>query len=87
MNEHHFSPDVLEFLQLLARFGVRYVSETVPVYYIGLGELIKNKEAVDRDKDRDDLRFLKRKKQSCAGHTSASSSHFHVPMISPRSLQ
>ena len=32
----------------------------IPVPYIGLKELIKNKAAAGRDKDVDDLRFLKR---------------------------
>lgn len=35
--------------------------DTVIVNYIGLNALIKNKEASGRDKDRDDLRFLKAK--------------------------
>lgn len=30
-----------------------------PVHFIGLHDLIKNKSAVNRNKDRDDLRFLK----------------------------
>jgi hypothetical protein len=32
--------------------------EVVPIYYIGLEDLIRNKRAVDRDRDREDLRFL-----------------------------
>lgn len=32
----------------------------VPVYYIGLDDLIKNKEAVGRHRDLDDLEFLKK---------------------------
>jgi hypothetical protein len=32
----------------------------IPVIYIGLAELIKNKEASAREKDLDDLRFLRR---------------------------
>lgn len=31
----------------------------IPLYYIGLNDLIKNKSAVRRNKDRDDLKFLK----------------------------
>lgn len=38
--------------------------ETIPVYFIGLDALIRNKEATARDKDRDDLRFLLTKKKS-----------------------
>lgn len=34
-----------------------------PIYYIGLGELIKNRKAIDRDKDKDDLRFLTKVKK------------------------
>jgi hypothetical protein len=36
----------------------------VPVYYIGLEDLIRNKRAVDRDRDRDDLRFLLKCRES-----------------------
>ena len=35
-----------------------------PIYFIGLKELIKNKETMGRHKDLDDLRFLKAKKKS-----------------------
>ena len=31
----------------------------IPLYYIGLNDLIRNKSAVSRNKDRDDLKFLK----------------------------
>jgi predicted nucleotidyltransferase len=34
-------------------------SNTVPLYYIGLEQLITNKESAGRPKDRDDLRYLK----------------------------
>jgi len=35
-----------------------------PVFYIGLKELIRNKEAIGRHKDLDDLRYLKAKAES-----------------------
>jgi len=44
------------------REEIQVAGKAVPVYYIGLDALIKNKEAAGRDKDRDDLRFLRRKK-------------------------
>jgi hypothetical protein len=34
--------------------------QTVPVYFIGLRELIKNKEAMKRPKDLDDLKYLRK---------------------------
>lgn len=44
------------------RVGVRIPasSGSVEVIYIGIAELIKNKTAAGRDKDLDDLRFLRR---------------------------
>jgi len=36
---------------------------SVVVYYIGIVELIRNKRAVDRNKDKDDLRFLREVKK------------------------
>ncbi|MDD5223478.1 MAG: hypothetical protein PHE84_05770 [bacterium] len=38
--------------------------KTYPVFYIGIKELIKNKKALGRYKDLDDLRYLKSKKRS-----------------------
>lgn len=35
----------------------------IPIYLIGLDALMKNKEAAGRDKDKDDLRFLRSKKR------------------------
>ena len=105
MSAAYFSPDVADFLRLLARHGVHYLvvsgeavihygcarltgdldayyqidgvafaecwenrlearvaatSGEVPVLFIGLAELIRNKAAAGRDKDRDDLRYLRR---------------------------
>jgi len=36
----------------------KYKDKRFLIYYIGIKELIKNKEAVNRYKDKDDLRFL-----------------------------
>lgn len=36
-----------------------FESEAVPMYYIGLEQLIANKESVGRPKDQDDLTYLK----------------------------
>lgn len=36
-----------------------FESDTVPMYYIGLAQLITNKESIGRPKDHDDLTFLK----------------------------
>lgn len=33
-------------------------SKTLPIYYLGLEQLIKNKKASGRDKDHDDLSYL-----------------------------
>ena len=38
-------------------------SGTVVVYFIGLDQLIRNKEALDRPKDLEDLKYLKRAKK------------------------
>ena len=38
--------------------AVTYEKKNFPIYYIGLDELIKNKKAVARDRDKDDLQFL-----------------------------
>ncbi|MFA6542733.1 MAG: DUF6036 family nucleotidyltransferase [Bacteroidota bacterium] len=35
-----------------------YKKKHYPVYYIGIDDLIKNKKAVHRNKDNDDIRFL-----------------------------
>ena len=37
---------------------IEYKSELVKIYYIGLDELISNKKAIKRNKDKDDLNFL-----------------------------
>ncbi len=39
---------------------IRYKNKSIPVYYIGLTELIKNKEALKRNKDLEDLKYLKK---------------------------
>lgn len=36
--------------------------ESIPIYFIGINELIKNKEALRRYKDLDDLRYLREAK-------------------------
>jgi len=36
-----------------------YKREKIKIYYIGINELIENKKAVSRFKDKDDLKFLK----------------------------
>jgi len=41
--------------------------ENIPVYYMGLECLIRNKKASGRDKDRDDLKFLISKKKATDG--------------------
>jgi hypothetical protein len=67
-----FSSDITEFLFLLHTYEVRYlvIGGEAVIYYgyarltgdvdIGSEQLIRNKEAARRDKDLDDLRFLKR---------------------------
>lgn len=37
--------------------------ETIPVYFIGLAQLIKNKKAIHRPKDLDDLKYLRKAKE------------------------
>ena len=56
-----FSDDVQEFLRILAVHKVKYliVGGEVPIYLIGLQELIKNKKAIGRPKDMEDLKYLK----------------------------
>lgn len=39
---------------------IRVGGDNIPVYYIGKQELIRNKEAIGRHKDRDDLKYLKK---------------------------
>ncbi|MEJ2051866.1 MAG: hypothetical protein P8Y60_18905 [Calditrichota bacterium] len=39
---------------------ITYKNKSVPVNYIGIAELIKNKESLKRNKDLEDLRYLKR---------------------------
>jgi hypothetical protein len=46
----YFSPDILEFIKLLHAHEVRYV---------GLANLVRNKEACARAKDQEDLKFLR----------------------------
>ena len=36
-----------------------FESDTVPMYYIGLEQLIANKESIGRPKDQDDVTYLK----------------------------
>jgi hypothetical protein len=40
------------------------------IYYVGVEELIRNKKAVNRDKDKDDLRFLTKAKRTRANRRS-----------------
>lgn len=40
---------------------VKINKNTIPIYYIGLYELIKNKKALKRPKDIEDLKYLKKK--------------------------
>ena len=42
--------------------SIQYVREEVPIYFIGLDELIKNKKAIGRPKDLDDLKYLQKQK-------------------------
>ncbi len=59
-----FSYDVTEFLYLLSKRDVHFLKEKkCEFYYIGIDELIKNKKAVNRNKDMDDMRFLKEVKK------------------------
>ena len=37
--------------------------QTIKVYFLGLDELIKNKEALERSKDREDLKYLKKARE------------------------
>ncbi len=37
--------------------------ETIPVYFIGLAQLIKNKKAIQRPKDLDDLKYLRKARE------------------------
>jgi hypothetical protein len=39
--------------------NITYKKKSVPVHYIGLAELIKNKESLKRNKDLEDLKYLK----------------------------
>lgn len=38
---------------------INHLSEKFQIHYIGLNDLIRNKAAVSRNRDRDDLKFLK----------------------------
>jgi hypothetical protein len=42
---------------------IEYKKEIITIYYIGLDDLITNKEAIKRNKDQDDLQFLKEAKK------------------------
>jgi hypothetical protein len=33
---------------------------TIPIYFIGLDDLIRNKESLNRPKDQEDLKYLKK---------------------------
>jgi hypothetical protein len=39
---------------------ITYNKKSIPVYFIGLAELIKNKESLKRHKDLEDLKYLKK---------------------------
>ncbi len=41
---------------------IRIREETLPIHFIGLDQLIRNKETVKRYKDLEDLKYLKRAK-------------------------
>jgi hypothetical protein len=41
--------------------AIKLKGETIFLYFIGLKQLIKNKKALDRPKDAEDLKYLKRK--------------------------
>ncbi|MEW6606213.1 MAG: DUF6036 family nucleotidyltransferase [bacterium] len=41
---------------------IKFNKNMIPIYYIGLDELIKNKKAVNRPKDMEDLKYLERRK-------------------------
>jgi hypothetical protein len=49
-----------EAWQSRTREKVKIKKRLCPVFFIGLDELIKNKEAISRPKDLDDLRYLKK---------------------------
>jgi hypothetical protein len=38
-------------------------AQTISVYFIGLNQLIKNKESLERPKDMEDLKYLKKRKE------------------------
>lgn len=70
INATHFSPDIQEFIRLFAIQEVNYVivggeaveiflgEKVYPAYYLGLDQLIRNKESVKRPRDLEDLKFL-----------------------------
>ncbi|MHB8337844.1 MAG: DUF6036 family nucleotidyltransferase [Ignavibacteriaceae bacterium] len=43
--------------------NINYKKAKIEIYYIGIDDLIKNKKAVKRNKDKDDLKFLVRAKK------------------------
>ena len=43
--------------------NINYKKAKIEIYYIGIDDLIKNKKAVKRNKDKDDLKFLTRAKK------------------------
>jgi len=44
--------------------SVEISGESIPVHFIGLGQLITNKEAIQRPKDLEDLKYLKKAKEN-----------------------
>ncbi len=44
--------------------NINYKKEKIEIYYIGIDDLIKNKKAVKRNKDKDDLKFLVKAKKN-----------------------
>mgnify|MGYP001590157379 FL=1 len=53
--------EAVEFVEAWKRKKVdalSYRKKKFPIYYVGLDDLIRNKKAVGRDRDKDDLKFL-----------------------------
>jgi len=42
---------------------IRLKAQTISVYFIGLNQLIKNKKSLERPKDMEDLKYLKKRKE------------------------
>ena len=51
--------EVVQRSQIRSYVKVSY-HQQIPIHYIGIKELIKNKESVGRFKDLDDMRFLRK---------------------------